>query len=158
ALHPHEDGVGEVLIPVRGAPDECQRHLHPVDVDGLDLHRRSSPFSTRRASSTLHRVEAGRAPESARRPPSGDVQLRHDLRPVDLDGATSPAHYRLDHNRAAWTRLASLEASMGKALGPSAIAQYERDGYYFPVPVLSADEARRYRERLERVEDELGGP
>jgi hypothetical protein len=47
---------------------------------------------------------------------------------------------------------------MGKALGPSAIAQYERDGYYFPVPVLSAGEARRYRERLERVEDELGGP
>jgi hypothetical protein len=47
---------------------------------------------------------------------------------------------------------------MGKALGPSAIAQYERDGYYFPVPVLSADEARRYRARLERAEDELGGP
>jgi len=47
---------------------------------------------------------------------------------------------------------------MGKALGPSAVAQYERDGYYFPVRVLSADEARHYRQRLERVEDELGGP
>jgi len=47
---------------------------------------------------------------------------------------------------------------MGKALGPSAVAQYERDGYYFPVRVLSADEARHYRQRLERVEDALGGP
>ena len=47
---------------------------------------------------------------------------------------------------------------MGKSLAPEAIAQYARDGYYCPVPVLSPAEARRYRERLEQVERDLGGP
>lgn len=47
---------------------------------------------------------------------------------------------------------------MGKRLSPEAIAQYERDGYYFPVRVLSHEEAREQRERLERVERDLGGP
>jgi len=47
---------------------------------------------------------------------------------------------------------------MGKRLSPSATEQYERDGYYFPISVLTSDEARRYRERLERVERDLGGP
>jgi non-haem Fe2+, alpha-ketoglutarate-dependent halogenase len=47
---------------------------------------------------------------------------------------------------------------MGRQLDPAAIAQYERDGYYFPVRVLSADEAGAYRQRLERVERDLGGP
>jgi hypothetical protein len=47
---------------------------------------------------------------------------------------------------------------MGKRLSAEAIQQYERDGYYFPVRVLSPDDAGRYRERLERVERDLGGP
>ena len=47
---------------------------------------------------------------------------------------------------------------MGKALTPSAIAQYERDGYCFPVPAIEAEEAAGYRARLERVERDLGGP
>jgi non-haem Fe2+, alpha-ketoglutarate-dependent halogenase len=47
---------------------------------------------------------------------------------------------------------------MSKSLSPSAIEQYERDGYYFPVRVLSFREAGRYRERLERAERDLGGP
>jgi hypothetical protein len=47
---------------------------------------------------------------------------------------------------------------MSKTLSASAIEQYERDGYYFPVRVLASDDARRYRERLERVERDLGGP
>jgi hypothetical protein len=47
---------------------------------------------------------------------------------------------------------------MGKRLAPSAIAQYQRDGYYFPVPVLSSEEARQYRAWLEGVERDLGGP
>jgi hypothetical protein len=47
---------------------------------------------------------------------------------------------------------------MGKRLSQSAIEQYERDGYYFPVRVLSATEAGRHREHLERVEHDLGGP
>jgi non-haem Fe2+, alpha-ketoglutarate-dependent halogenase len=47
---------------------------------------------------------------------------------------------------------------MGKSLSPSAIAQYERDGYYFPVRVLSPSEAGECRDRLERVERDLGGP
>ena len=47
---------------------------------------------------------------------------------------------------------------MGRSLSAAALAQYARDGYIFPVPVLSADEARQYRLRLERVEEDLGGP
>ncbi len=46
---------------------------------------------------------------------------------------------------------------MGKRLSVSAIEQYERDGYYFPIRVLSAEDARHCRERLEQVERDLGG-
>jgi len=47
---------------------------------------------------------------------------------------------------------------VAKCLSAATIAQYARDGYVFPVPVLSTDEARQYRERLERAERDLGGP
>src|SRR6185503_18688758 len=47
---------------------------------------------------------------------------------------------------------------MGKRLSAAAVEQYEREGYYFPVRVLSDDEARHQRERLEHVERDLGGP
>jgi ectoine hydroxylase-related dioxygenase (phytanoyl-CoA dioxygenase family) len=47
---------------------------------------------------------------------------------------------------------------MGKRLSPSAVAQYDRDGLYFPIRVLSATEAREFRLRLEAVEREQGGP
>src|SRR3989442_12478734 len=47
---------------------------------------------------------------------------------------------------------------MGKRLSRAAIEEYQRDGYYFPVSVLSAGEAREYRERLELIERDLGGP
>ncbi len=47
---------------------------------------------------------------------------------------------------------------MGTSLSAAALARYARDGYVCPVPVLSAEEARQYRERLERAERELGGP
>ena len=44
------------------------------------------------------------------------------------------------------------------ALSAEALAQYRRDGFYFPIRVLSPDEARGYRARLEAVEREHGGP
>lgn len=47
---------------------------------------------------------------------------------------------------------------MTKALSPEAVAQYRRDGFYFPVPVLSRNEARGYRENLEAHERVLGAP
>jgi phytanoyl-CoA dioxygenase PhyH len=47
---------------------------------------------------------------------------------------------------------------MGGRLSRSAVEQYERDGYHFPVRVLSDEEAREHRGRLERVERDLGGP
>jgi non-haem Fe2+, alpha-ketoglutarate-dependent halogenase len=47
---------------------------------------------------------------------------------------------------------------MGKSLSPAAIEQYARDGYVFPISVLWPEEARQYRERLERAERDLGGP
>jgi len=47
---------------------------------------------------------------------------------------------------------------MKTRLSPAAIEQYERDGYFHPVSVLSSEEARAYRERLERAERDLGGP
>src|SRR5215510_12055141 len=47
---------------------------------------------------------------------------------------------------------------MGKRLTAAGIQQYKDEGYYFPVPVLSTAEAARYRERLEGVEGDIGGP
>ena len=40
----------------------------------------------------------------------------------------------------------------------AAVERYQRDGFYFPVPVLTPDEAREYRRRLEAVEAAHGGP
>lgn len=45
-----------------------------------------------------------------------------------------------------------------KSLSPEAVAKYKRDGYYFPVPVMSAAEVRGYRDRLEAHERATGGP
>ena len=47
---------------------------------------------------------------------------------------------------------------MGKRLATTAIRQYREAGYYFPIRVLSTEEAARCRDRLESVERELGGP
>lgn len=44
------------------------------------------------------------------------------------------------------------------ALSAEAVAQYRRDGFCFPIRVLSAEEARGYRGRLEAVERARGGP
>ncbi|MEM7190646.1 MAG: phytanoyl-CoA dioxygenase family protein [Pseudomonadota bacterium] len=37
-------------------------------------------------------------------------------------------------------------------------ADYDRDGYYFPIRAMSAEEARSYRDKLEAHEKENGGP
>jgi non-haem Fe2+, alpha-ketoglutarate-dependent halogenase len=47
---------------------------------------------------------------------------------------------------------------MGKRLSAEAVAQYRRDGFYFPLPVLSATEARDMRDKLEAHEHATGGP
>jgi hypothetical protein len=47
---------------------------------------------------------------------------------------------------------------MTKSLSPTAIEQYRRDGYHFPVRVMSSAGAARCRARLESVERDLGGP
>lgn len=47
---------------------------------------------------------------------------------------------------------------MAKHLSASAIEQYRRDGYYFPIRVLSAEQILAYREKLERSEAAQGGP
>jgi ectoine hydroxylase-related dioxygenase (phytanoyl-CoA dioxygenase family) len=47
---------------------------------------------------------------------------------------------------------------MTKRLSEVAVAQYRRDGFYFPLPVMSAAEARGYRDRLESYERATGGP
>ena len=47
---------------------------------------------------------------------------------------------------------------MAKRLSTEAVAQYRRDGFHFPLRVLSAQEARSYRDRLEAAERAAGGP
>ncbi|RAI00709.1 phytanoyl-CoA dioxygenase [Acuticoccus sediminis] len=50
---------------------------------------------------------------------------------------------------------------MGKAhtgLTEAEVEQYRRDGYVFPVPVMSREEAAAYRARLEAFEAASGGP
>jgi ectoine hydroxylase-related dioxygenase (phytanoyl-CoA dioxygenase family) len=49
------------------------------------------------------------------------------------------------------------EGSM-KSLSPDAVARYHRDGFLFPVRVLTPEQASDYRVRLEAVERERGGP
>ena len=47
---------------------------------------------------------------------------------------------------------------MPKLLTADQVSAYRRDGFHFPVRVLSAAEARAYRDRLEAQERALGGP
>ncbi|HTS90630.1 MAG TPA: phytanoyl-CoA dioxygenase family protein [Stellaceae bacterium] len=47
---------------------------------------------------------------------------------------------------------------MPKLLSSAAVEQFRRDGFYFPVRVMSAAEARSYRDRLEAHERRQGGP
>jgi non-heme Fe2+,alpha-ketoglutarate-dependent halogenase len=47
---------------------------------------------------------------------------------------------------------------MAKILSDDAVAAYKRDGYYFPIDVLSDDETRELRRKLEAYERANGGP
>lgn len=47
---------------------------------------------------------------------------------------------------------------MPKLLSQQAVEQYDRDGFYFPLRALSAEQARGYRERLEAYERATGAP
>ncbi len=47
---------------------------------------------------------------------------------------------------------------MPRILSPDAVRQYHRDGYCFPVQVLSSAQARRYRNDLETYEATTGAP
>ena len=46
---------------------------------------------------------------------------------------------------------------MTRRLSSDALERYRRDGFYFPIPVLTPGEAREYRSRLEAVETAHGG-
>ena len=45
---------------------------------------------------------------------------------------------------------------MPASLSPAQVAQYQRDGFFFPVDCLTPDEVRHYRTRLEDFEREQG--
>mgnify|MGYP003347575660 CR=1 FL=1 len=47
---------------------------------------------------------------------------------------------------------------MPKILSEHALTRYRREGFHFPVRVLSAAQARSYRDRLEAHERATGGP
>lgn len=47
---------------------------------------------------------------------------------------------------------------MPKLLSAQAVEQFNRDGFHFPVRVMSAEEARGYRAALESYEARTGGP
>ena len=44
---------------------------------------------------------------------------------------------------------------MPKILSQAAIEQYERDGFYFPIRALGADEVTNVRRDVEKVEREM---
>jgi non-haem Fe2+, alpha-ketoglutarate-dependent halogenase len=48
--------------------------------------------------------------------------------------------------------------SKNRVLSDTALTQYRRDGYFYPVPALSSQDARQYRARLEAHEATTGGP
>ena len=68
------------------------------------------------------------------------------------------ASYALTGNGPVAYKGAVARGFMPKRLSDEAIEQYRRDGFFFPVLVLSSAEARAYRERLELVEAAQGGP
>jgi non-haem Fe2+, alpha-ketoglutarate-dependent halogenase len=47
---------------------------------------------------------------------------------------------------------------MGKRLSSDEVSRYRRDGFHFPLRVLTAEEARGYRDRLEAHERATGAP
>lgn len=47
---------------------------------------------------------------------------------------------------------------MPKSLAAAAVGQYQRDGYYFPIRVMSREDAARYRRCLEQHEARTGAP
>src|SRR5476651_651401 len=47
---------------------------------------------------------------------------------------------------------------MVKVLSDAAVADYKRDGYHFPIDVLSTDETVALRRKLEAYEQANGGP
>ena len=47
---------------------------------------------------------------------------------------------------------------MSCPMSDQSIAQYRRDGFHFPIRVMSVNEARGYRERLEAYEASTGSP
>lgn len=47
---------------------------------------------------------------------------------------------------------------MGSALSPESLEQYRQDGYYFPVRVMSAQDALGFRTQMETYERGHGGP
>ncbi len=47
---------------------------------------------------------------------------------------------------------------MPKSLSEAALKKFQQDGYYFPVPVLSADEVAHFRGCLEKHEGKTGEP
>ena len=47
---------------------------------------------------------------------------------------------------------------MSKVLNENAIAQYNREGYYFPVKILDDEQIAANRARLEKFEDDQGSP
>ena len=47
---------------------------------------------------------------------------------------------------------------MSNRLSADAVAAYRRDGFYFPVSVLSVEQAAGYRRCLEDYEAQTGGP
>jgi len=53
---------------------------------------------------------------------------------------------------------AAARESACKMLSPEAVAQYRRDGFYFPVRVMREDEAQAVRRKLEAHEAASGGP
>jgi hypothetical protein len=47
---------------------------------------------------------------------------------------------------------------MGQVLSEAAVQAYRRNGFHFPIRVLTSGEAAGYRRKLEAAEAELGGP
>ena len=56
------------------------------------------------------------------------------------------------------TAIVATVSSRPSTLPPDAIARYRRDGFHFPIGVLSEAEAREYRRQLETFEAIDGRP
>ena len=133
----------------------------------LSPRRQSAAGDTAPATRSAHKRQRGPPPNAKPNPcpfPPPDLsgKTRAAFTSLQAGTATGRPKFRMLIGRPAICRGPGsglgYDSAMPKVLSATQVAHYRRDGFHFPVSVLSTAEARSYRDRLEANERTLGGP